>query len=48
MQKAGVERPVLVAPATHEETDVETEFVRAVDQELGGVVDTVMVELDGR
>jgi len=47
MRRAGVERPVLVAPATHTNPELEAEFVRAVGEELADSVDTVLVELAG-
>lgn len=46
MRKAGVERPVLVAPAADRDPYLEPEFVRAVDEELRGTVEAVLVELD--
>lgn len=48
MRRAGVARPVLVAPATHTNPDLEADFVRAVGEELGDAIDTVLVELSGR
>ncbi len=47
MSRAGVERPVLVAPAAPHDPELEPEFVRAVGEELEGLVEAVLVELAG-
>jgi hypothetical protein len=45
MRRAGAGETVFVAPAVNGDTDVEREFVRAVEEELPSAVAAVLVEL---